>query len=564
MVRLEEPWYLLGVLIAISVIPALAYFRNKTIERISRFARPELMPGYTAAEARKFRTKSYWLSIALVLLSVSLANPQWSTTKSTLSNSKADIFIVLDVSRSMTAEDVAPSRLDKAKQFLYRLLSDMKSNNTGLILFAGRAYLQMPLTEDAAAVSSFINGADPDMIPAQGTAIGPSIDLAQRMFSKDSQKGKMILIISDGEDHDADAVEKAKAAKKHGIIVNTIGVGTAEGGTMPVYNVGIKDVKKDDEGNPIITRLNKAALKEIATTGGGKYFNISEMDAAISYIASFASGKDTKNLRKQEFVDFESFFPWFLTPALLILLVLFFSHYLSGHSFTKRNISKKNTAPILILCLTTAWTNVFAQESMSAARNADKLYKDGKYAEAEQKYNTALKQHPDNQVLLYNRSNAQYQQNNFADAAKSYEKVIQSNADNQLKAKAYFNNGNTAFKQENYPEAVKNFRNSLKINPNDVDAKKNLSISLKKLKQQQQKDNKNKDQQDKNQDQKDQKQDQKDKNKEQDSQKQSAEEKQKSKEEAERLLKIIENEERNVMKKLPKQRSQEYVNDKDW
>lgn len=557
MIRLEEPWYLLGVLVAMAVFAYRQYYRKKAREKFVKYADIALLPGYSKADDKKYKIRNILLSIALMLLSVALANPQWSTTKSTLSNSKADIFIVLDVSRSMTAEDIAPSRLDKAKQFLYRMLGEMKSNNTGLILFAGRAYLQLPLTEDAAAVVSFLNGADPDMIPTQGTVIGASIDLATRMFSKDSNNEKMILVLSDGEDHDADAEAKAADARKSGITVNTIGIGTTQGGTMPVYNAGIKDVKQDEDGNPIITRLNKKALRNIAQAGGGKYFDVTDGESAIQYLKTFAAGNAGKNLRKHQYTDFESFFGWFLAPALFILIVLFFAENVAIKQLNLKGRVSKKTAGVLVPLLFCAVSSA-AQESMNAARNGDKLYKEGKYAEAERKYDSALRKHPGNNALLYNRSNAQYQQENYSDAGKSYENVIHSTNDNQLKAKAYFNKGNTNFKRENYAEAINDYKSTLKINPNDIDAKKNLSIALKKLKQQQQQ-NQEKDQKDNQEKQNDPKSgnDNKQDDKGGTSQAQ-------SKKEAERILKIIDNEEKNVMKKLPKQNAQEYVNDKDW
>lgn len=559
MVRFEEPWYLLGILIALTIVPFLTYYHKRQLEQFSKFASPDLLPGYSEKTRRRKLTENLLILLAIMLVSISLANPQWSTTKTTLNNSKTDIFIVLDVSRSMTAEDIKPSRLDKSKQFLYRLLDQLKSNRIGLILFAGRAYLQMPLTEDLGAVNSFINGADPDMIPTQGTAIGASIDLAMRMFNLESQSGKMIVVVSDGEDHDENAVEKAKIAKESGAEVITIGVGTSEGGTMPVYNVGIKDVKKDENGEPIITKLNKSAMKEIAEAGGGMYFNATDGETAISKIKSITSGEKSMNLKKHHYTDYESFFQWFLAPALLILILLFFRNR-AFILIKKQSRNQKNSALLYLLAIICTSMNLNAQESLNSARNGDKLYKEGKYAEAEQKYTSALKKTPDNNSLVYNKSNCQYQQKNYSEAEKAYDKVIRSKADIDLKTKAYYNQGNTHFNQQKYSNAIQDYRNSLKIKPDDVEAKKNLSIALLKHKQQQQKENQK---EDKNK--KDPKEKQKDnKQNSNDNQKQSPKQQQKSKEEAERLLKIIENEEKNVMKKLPKQRAQDNVNEKDW
>lgn len=560
MVRFEEPLYILIVLLALAIYPFLQYYHKKQKEKFQKFADPELMPALAKNNDGKFKIRALLASFATILLAIALANPQWSTTKNTLSNAKSDIFVVLDVSRSMTAEDIKPSRLDKAKQVVYRLIDQMRSNRMGLILFAGRAYLQMPLTEDLGAIETFVGGADPDMIPTQGTAIGSSIDLAMRMFGDDNNNGKMILVISDGEDHDKGAEEAAEKARKSGAQVFTIGVGTIQGGTMPIYNVGILDVKKDDNGQPIITKLNAEGLKNIAKSGGGEYFNADNGDALTKSIKSVTSGDKKKLSRYTRYKDYESFYAWFLWPAMLILLFLFFQDKMSF-----QNISRKRKSTILsILALLGMLSNIHAQEFMSQARNADKLYKNKEYALAEEKYDAALKQDQNNQVFLYNRSNTQYQQNKFQDAEKGYDLVLkQGKLDENIRSKTYFNQGNNYFKQEKYSDAINSYKNSLKLNPTDVEAKKNLSIALKK-KQDKQKQKDKEQNKDKQKDQKDQNKDQ-DK-KQGDKQEDSADNPKadQSKQEAERLLKIIENEEKNVMRKLPKQKTQNDVNEKDW
>lgn len=558
MIRFEEPVFLWICVSALLMVPFLFYYQTKQMERFSKFADPKLLPGFSTQAVRKYKINAFGLALAVFLTGISLANPQWSSTKTTLSNSKSDVFIVMDVSRSMTAEDIKPSRLDKSKQFLYRLTEQLKSNRIGLILFAGRSYLQMPLTDDLGALSTFIGGADPDMIPAQGTAIGSSIDLAMRMFNTQSESGKMIIVISDGEDHDEGAVEAAKSAHKAGAEVYTIGVGTSEGGTMPVYQVGIKDVKRDEDGQPIITKMNPAALREIAKAGGGNYFNASNGEAAIKALRNGATGGSKGSFKKNQYKDFESFFQWFLIPALLIFLFYYFKDRTQMITFRK-NVS---LLAFFIFSFGVNTGNAFSQESMNPARNADKLYQKGNFTEAEEKYNLASKKEPDNQILSYNKANAQYKQNKFAEAEKSYEKVIRSKAETEVKGKAFYNQGNTYFKQEKYQEAIERYKNSLKINPSDIEAKKNLSIALKKRKKQQQEQKQ------------DQKQGQKEKNKNEGQKKQhstddknnqqSKEQQERSREEAERLLRIIENEEKNVMKKMPKQRSQDNVNEKDW
>ena len=207
-------------------------------------------------------------------------------------------------------------------------------------------------------------------------------------------------------------------------------------------------------------------------------------------------------------------------------------------------------------------SNIHAQEFMSQARNADKLYKKKEYALAEEKYDAALKQDQNNKVFLYNRSNAQYQENKFQDAEKGYETVLkQGKLDDNIRSKTYFNQGNNYFKQEKYSDAINAYKNSLKLNPSDVEAKKNLSIALKKKQDKQKQKDK---EQDKQKDQKEQNKNQEKKQGDKQEDNTGNPKTDQSKQEAERLLKIIENEEKNVMRKLPKQKTQNDVNEKDW
>lgn len=262
-------------------------------------------------------------SIAVLFLILSALNPQWGLKKEKVKVEKSDIFFALDISASMNAQDISPSRLEKSKRFIEQLINERKGDQLGLILFAGGAYLQMPLTADYAAAQLFVRSASSEMAGTQGTAIGESIDLAMRSIKEKNQRA--LIILSDGEDHDEEAVNMAGKAAENGWNVFTIGVGSAEGSFVPVMNDGREEYKMDEEGNPVKSVLNQNLLKEIAENGKGSYYLLgNENTDIITDLNTQLDKMQKRAVEVKSFTEYRSFYQYFLGIGIIILLIEFF------------------------------------------------------------------------------------------------------------------------------------------------------------------------------------------------------------------------------------------------
>jgi Ca-activated chloride channel family protein len=236
------------------------------------------------------------MMLALSFLIVALARPKFGQQTETIKSEGLDVMIAIDISRSMLAKDVQPNRLSKAKQMLEQLLSRMENNRVGLVVFAGDAFVQMPITADYAAANIFLTSITTDLIDAQGTAIGAAIERSLASFDPNSRTGKAIILITDGENHEADAITQAENAAEAGVKLIIAGIGTTEGTTVPLSESS-SDFLKDRQGNTVVSRLNEAMAKEIAAAGEGIYMNVNRTDAAISDIqSSLAELEKTTNL----------------------------------------------------------------------------------------------------------------------------------------------------------------------------------------------------------------------------------------------------------------------------
>lgn len=234
-----------------------------------------------------------------------------------------DVVIALDVSNSMMGTDVKPSRLDKAKAFISQLLKAMPDNRVGLVLFAGQAYVQMPLTFDHSAASLFVSAANPGIIATQGTALNDALQKSDLAFAATSDRYKAIILISDGETHDDNAVITAQQVGARGIMVNTVGIGSPEGSVIADPLTG--EPKKDESGNVVISRLNEQALQQVAAAANGTYIHLTEEGEAVKQIGIQLAVAEKKALVDTSLLNYSTLFMWFAAPMLLLLLAeLFF------------------------------------------------------------------------------------------------------------------------------------------------------------------------------------------------------------------------------------------------
>jgi Ca-activated chloride channel family protein len=271
------------------------------------------------------KTKQLWkfifLNLAFVLLVIGMINPQIGTKLEEVKRKGADIMVCLDVSNSMRAEDLSPNRLEKSKQAIAKLLDKLDGDRIGIIVFGGEAYVQLPITTDYAAAKLFLESISTDMIPTQGTDIGKAIELAVESFGKDEGKNKAIVIITDGENHEEDAVQAAEAAAGKGISIHTIGMGSENGAPIPLYKGNVQDgFRKDKDGNTVITKLNDQILQEIAGAGNGIYVRATNSDAGLNHVLNELDKLEKKQFDSKMYSDYEDRFQWFIAAALLLLL----------------------------------------------------------------------------------------------------------------------------------------------------------------------------------------------------------------------------------------------------
>jgi len=265
--------------------------------------------------------------LALAFLIVGWANPQWGSKREKATRKSVDVFIALDISTSMYAQDIPPNRLERAKRFAEGLVDKLKGERIGIILFAGSAYLQMPVTTDYAAAKLFLRSANPSLAGTQGTVIGDAIELARKSFTEEDKSHRALIIITDGEDHEGKALDQAEAARKDDIFLFTVGVGTPAGSFIPISIQGKEDYKRDESGQPVRSKLNEEMLSEIAAKGDGAYFNIANGDAVADALETRIDQMEKRELEVRSFTEYNSYFQYFIGAAILLLLLEFLISY---------------------------------------------------------------------------------------------------------------------------------------------------------------------------------------------------------------------------------------------
>ena len=239
-----------------------------------------------------------------------------------ISRKGIDVVLALDVSRSMLATDLAPSRLDRAKQFMQKLMDQMPDDRIGLVLFAGQAYLQMPLTTDHGAASLYISTSSTESVPSQGTILSDALRRSANAFNTAERRFKAVVLLSDGEDHDEAAVATAKEMSELGMMINTVGVGSSRGSRIPDPVSG--GYKKDQLGNEVLSKLNETVLKEIARVTNGTYVNLGDSDEAVKEITNQLSQIEKKAFGDKSLVNYHTFYWWFAGFMLLLLVLELF------------------------------------------------------------------------------------------------------------------------------------------------------------------------------------------------------------------------------------------------
>ncbi len=325
--RFEHPEYLYWLLVIPVLVIIYILFRLGQKRRFERFAhiemREQLVPSYSSRRST-FKFIIFLLVIACSILA--LANLQSGSKMEEVKREGIDLYIAIDVSNSMNAEDIVPSRMERSKQAINKLISEMRGDRLGIIVFADRAYVQLPITTDYSAAKMFLSTVNTSLVASQGTAIAEAINLALKSFP-DEAHSRAIIIISDGEDHENDAALKAaQEAAKQGVHIYTIGMGLPEGAPIPVYNQYGHQTgyRKDQNGNTIITRLDEQMLQKIASAGNGLYVRVSNSNVGLSKLYEDISKLDKTEIDAKVFTDYEDQFQWFVGAAIILLLIEIF------------------------------------------------------------------------------------------------------------------------------------------------------------------------------------------------------------------------------------------------
>lgn len=312
---------LLPVLIAIFLL-ALRWRKRS----LHRFGNPALLQQLIPDMGKYKRTLKFMLvvlSLACVMLGI--ANPQIGTKMEEVKREGVDIMIALDVSNSMKAEDLKPNRLENAKQEIAHLIDHLQNDRIGLIVFGGDSYLQLPLTTDYSAARLILSTIDVDAVPVPGTAIGSAIRLAMKSFIAGETKHKVIVLITDGENHEDDAIAAAKEAANEGVVIHTIGMGSPDGAPIPQYQNNVQvGFKKDADGNVVVTKLDEQGMQQIADAGGGKYIRGTNQQDELDIIFKAVQTMEKKEFGSKVFTDYEDRFQYLLGLGLLFLVVEFF------------------------------------------------------------------------------------------------------------------------------------------------------------------------------------------------------------------------------------------------
>jgi len=571
--RVEHIEYLIGLGAVPLLVVTLSFLLSWKKKTAGRIGDPELVQLLIRNfSSWRFLVKSGLALLAFIVIILGAGNPQKPGSMQNVQRKGVDVMIVLDVSKSMLARDIKPSRLERAKQLLLRLVDRLDNDRIGLVLFAGRPYLQMPLTTDHGAARMYIQNASPDAVPTQGTVIAEALQMANSAFNTKERKYKSVLLISDGEDHDPDAMKEAKHLAQDGVMINTIGIGTPEG--SPIVDPATGELKKDDQGNVVLSKLNEAELQQLSNATNGQYIRLDNVDDALITMTQQLENAEKKSMTDAELIDYKSYFQWFLAAALVLLVVEFLLSERRSERSERRALSEKKTrissvaAPVILLLilLSSIATPASAQTTNSRIRSGNRYYKKQQIDKSIQQYRSAVQQAPDNPTANYNLGNAQFRKNQYDEASKSYDATIRNSQDKKMKENGYYNKGVAMIKQKKLQESIDAWKQALKLNASDADARDNLERALRQLKQQQQQQQQN--QQNQKKEQKSQK-DKKDQKRNEDQQQQQQQPKPQpsrlNKQEVEQLLKALEQKENDLHNKM-QQNKMHTPNqpDKDW
>lgn len=555
-------------LLVLAVVPVLVllYFfvlnwKKRTIKKIGDAGLvQEMIKNYAP---QKFALKFMLVLIAITSGVFALANLRSPKGMEQVSRNGIDVMIALDVSKSMLARDIKPNRLERAKQAISKLIDKLSNDRIGIVVFAGRAYLQMPLTGDHGAAKMYLSSASTDIVPTQGTVISDALKMCNASFNSKEKKYKAVVLISDGEDHDEGALKIAGQMAEEGIVINTVGIGSPQGST--IIDELTNQEKQDAAGNLVITKLNEEELMKIAEKGKGSYQLFGNADELANKLDAQLASMDQRTVTEDSLVNYKYFFPYFLILALVLLVAEFFISERKGFRNFKMNLaSKKALTAVLLVSVFLLPLTTKAQNTKQLIKKGNEAYEKKDYENAITQYQQATVKNPADPTAAYNMGNALYKNKKADEAVQAYDEAASKASSKSDKAKAFYNKGVVLQNNKKLPECIEAYKNALKLNPQDEDARQNLQKALQQQKEQQKKENKDKKEEKKPKD--DKKQKEKDKPKEDEKNEQPKPEPSKlTKQDAEEKLKALLQQEKNLQDKLRKVNTATSAKpEKDW
>jgi tetratricopeptide (TPR) repeat protein len=498
MLQFQHPEYLFALAAIVPMVMLYLFvkqWKQKTEKKIGDpLLVKQLVKDYSPS---KFLLKFIIVVAAFAILALALAGPRTPNGATNVNRSGIDVMIALDVSKSMLAQDIKPDRIGRARQLISKLIDKLSDDRIGIVVFAGKAYLQMPLTTDHAAAKMYLSSATPDVVPTQGTVIGEALKMCYAAFNTKEKKYRSVILISDGEDHDENAIKIAKSMADEGVMINTVGVGSPEGST--IMDAATGELKKDQQGNLVITKLNEAELKTIAATGNGLYQTLSSADEVANSIEGQLKTLGTRSITENSSMMYRYFFQWLLVVAMLLLIVELFVSEKKKALKEKKIKAVSPTVATAVLLLMFIPLLSFSQTKEKLIKKGNDAYDEKKYQEAAESYLKATAKDPANEKAFYNLGNALYKDKKAEESLSAYDAAILHSKNAIDKSAAWYNKGVVLQNDKKGAECIEAYKNALKLNPADEDARLNLQKALMQQKQEQQKEDEKKKQQQKQQ-----------------------------------------------------------------
>ena len=480
---------LMPLLLGLAVF--LVWSWRKKQRLITRFVQERLLEQLTVGVSKpRQKARLVLFGLAVACAGVALARPQWGFAWEEAHQRGLDIVVAIDTSRSMLADDTKPNRMERAKFAALDLFRIARSDRLGLVPFAGTAFLQCPLTLDADAFRQNVQVLHVGILPQGGTALAGAIEVARHAFKDSQDNTKVLVLLTDGEDHDSDAVAAARDAAKAGVRIFTVGVGTAEGEVLRgIDDQGRMEYIRNAQGEVVKSKLNQALLQQLATEAGGFYLPLQSANAVDTLYAQGLAGLAKSDLASRLFRRYHEKFYWPLGIAVALLLAeLFFPERARLRARSQPTGLTATAARAIIISL------LFAAELQAVSPDrALKDYQAGHYDEARQTYEKLLERRPDDPRVQYNLGTAAYQAQDYTNAIRVLGSATQS-PDLALQQRALFNLGDALYrrgeqvpdrqsKQDLWNQAVQNFEAAVKLNPQDSDAEFNRKFVERKIKE---------------------------------------------------------------------------------